>query len=81
MGRKNRDDFTPVEKQQNYLASEEFPEGTYGEPVNQKPLKARKYNPNQRYYTPFNYEFKELHADDPREAHNAHQPGDYPDED
>ncbi len=81
MGKKRKyEDFKNVEVQQNYQVPEEFPEGTYGEPVNQDPLEARPENKSRRHHTPFNYENKQLHADIPREYPGAHIPKDFPDE-
>ncbi|MGM8216789.1 cytosolic protein [Bacillaceae bacterium W0354] len=74
------DDFANAEIQQNYQVPEEFPEGTYGEPVNQEALEARPVNEERRHYSAFNYENKRLHEDRPREHPGAHIPQDFPSE-
>lgn len=62
--KKKYDDFANVEIDRNYQIPEEFPEGTYGEPVNaEQPLQSQVDNPNRRPYSAFNYENKTLHAD------------------
>ncbi|GAA0464729.1 cytosolic protein [Alkalibacillus silvisoli] len=76
--RKKHDDFATVEVQQNYQAAQEFPEGTYGNPINDEPLQAREHDPKRRHYSNFNYENKNLHEDLPRKYPFAHQPENYP---
>ncbi|MCP8617750.1 cytosolic protein [Salirhabdus salicampi] len=76
------DDFASVEVQRKYLAQEEMPEGAYGSAVNKHaPLQGRDYDEGQRHYTPYNYEYKSLHEDIPRQFPNAHKTNDHPDED
>ncbi|MET3683673.1 hypothetical protein ABID56_001782 [Alkalibacillus flavidus] len=78
--KKKNDDFATVEVQQNMQVPEEFPEGTYGEPVHDEPLQAREYDPKRRHYSAFNYENKQLHHDIPRQYPSAHQPNNFPDD-
>lgn len=76
-------DFAVVEKQQNYLTAEEFPDGPYGsafrkdEPVE---LKSTPWKDGQRRYSAFNYEYKSMHQDIPRQMPGAHIPHDDPNE-
>jgi len=74
-------DFANAEVQNEYQVPEEFPEGTYGEPVNQDKLQPRPDKENRRHYSAFNYENKALHEDRPRDYPGAHIPGDFPEED
>ncbi|PKR78099.1 cytosolic protein [Halalkalibacillus sediminis] len=78
---KDSDDFKVVEVQNQYQGAQEFPEGTYGQPIHKdEPLKAKRYNPNRRHYSAFNYENKQLHHDMPRKYPGAHNPQDAPNE-
>lgn len=80
--KKKYDDFANVEIDRNYQIPEEFPEGTYGEPVNaEQSLQSQVDNPNRRPYSAFNYENKTLHADAQRNMSNSHPPNDFPAED
>lgn len=75
-------DFSNVEAQRSFLTFEEFPEGSYGEDLHWRETVTNKETPwkeGQRDYTPFNYEFKNLHQDLPRQYPGAHQPHDDPD--
>lgn len=83
MAKKRRyDDFINVETDRNYQIPEEFPEGTYGEPVNaENPVAEQTDNPQRRPYSAFNYENKSLHADEQRNMDNSHPPNDFPGED
>ena len=77
-------DFSNVDKQKNYLTSEELPEGPYGSPIRKdKPVqnKSTAWEKGQRFYTPFNYEFKSLHQNLPRQMEGAHPPHDDPEAD
>ncbi|WP_188206592.1 cytosolic protein [Alkalibacillus aidingensis] len=77
--RKKNDDFADVEVQQNYQIPQEFPEGTYGTPINQdEPLQARDDDPKRRHQSAFNYENKQLHEDMPRQYPTSHEPEDFP---
>lgn len=72
-------DFAVVEKQQNYLTSEEFPEGPFGSPIRKdQPVetKSTPWKKGQRYYSSFNYEYKSMHQDIPRQMPGAHIPHD-----
>ncbi|MDT8858646.1 cytosolic protein [Alkalihalobacillus sp. MEB130] len=74
-------DFSNVETQRNFLAAEDFPEGPYGSPINKdKPVsnKSTPWEPGQRYYSAFNYEFKSLHQNLPRQFPGAHPTHDDP---
>ncbi|WP_042461214.1 hypothetical protein [Neobacillus dielmonensis] len=77
-------DFSNVEKQENYLTAEEFPDGPFGSPFNKdKPvqLKSTPWKQGQRRYSNFNYENKSLHEGLPREMPGAHPPHDDPNTD
>lgn len=72
-------DFSNVEKQRNYLTAEEFPDGPFGSPIRKDEpveLKSTPWKEGQRRYSNFNYEFKSLHQDMPREMAGAHPPHD-----
>lgn len=88
MGSKDKkfySDFANVEAQRNYLTPEQLPEGPYGAPRNkEKPVSNEKSSPwtkKQRYYSAFNYEYKALHQDLPRQEDGAHPTHDEPRED
>lgn len=72
-------DVSTVETKQNYYIPEEFPEGSYGSPVNKKLGKTSEWREGQRPYSAFNYEFKSLHQNLPRQVPGAHPPHDDPD--
>ncbi|HEY2420460.1 MAG TPA: cytosolic protein [Neobacillus sp.] len=77
-------DFANVEKQRNYLTAEEMPEGAYGSSIRKNELVQNKSTPwkeGQRYYSAFNFEFKTMHQDLPRQMDGAHPPHDHPDKD
>ncbi|WP_096199144.1 cytosolic protein [Bacillus sp. FJAT-45350] len=68
-------DFSNVETQRNFLTVEDLPEGSYGSPRNkEKPVENKEtpWKEGQRYYSAFNYEFKNLHQDMPRQFPGAH---------
>jgi len=72
-------DFSNVEKQRNYLTAEEYPEGPYGSPIRANDPVENKSTPwkeGQRRYSSYNYEFKALHQDLPRQMEPAHRPHD-----
>jgi hypothetical protein len=74
-------DFSTVEKQKNFLTTEEFPEGPYGSPRRtDEPVqnKSTPWKKGQRYYSAFNYEYKSFHQDIPRQDPGAHPPHDDP---
>lgn len=76
-------DFSNVETMKDFLTSEEFPEGPTGAPTGEDtPVenKSTSWKQGQRYYTPFNYEFKSLHQDLPRQFPGAHPTHDDKDE-
>lgn len=87
MGKKDAEKYTElstVEKQQNFLTAQEFPEGPYGSPIRMdEPVqnKSTPWQEGQRYYSNFNYEFKSLHQGLPRQMEGAHPPHDDPDTD
>ena len=75
-------DFSNVEKQRDYLTAEEFPEGPFGSPIRKNEPVQNKSTPweeGQRHYSAFNYEFKSLHQDIPRQMPGSHPPHDDPD--
>lgn len=76
---KNYSDFKNVEKQQEFLTAEEFPEGPYGSPTRvSEPVenKSTPWNEGQQYYSAFTYENRNLHEDLPRQYPGAHPPHD-----
>lgn len=75
-------DFSNVETQKNFLIPEDLPEGPYGSPRNaNKPVenKSTPWQEGQRPYSAFNYEFKSLHQNLPRQMDGAHPTHDDPD--
>ncbi|WP_040203907.1 hypothetical protein [Neobacillus jeddahensis] len=77
-------ELSNVEKQRNFLAAEEYPEGPYGSPIGRDVPVQNKNTPwqeGQRWYSNFNYEVKSLHQDLPRQMEGAHPPHDDPDTD
>ncbi|WP_147532782.1 hypothetical protein [Bacillus marasmi] len=76
---KNYSDFKNVEKQQEFLTAEEFPEGPYGSPTGvSEPVenKSTPWEKGQQYYSAFTYENRNLHEDLPRQYPGAHPPHD-----
>lgn len=64
-----------MEKQQNFLTAEEYPEGPYGSPIGEnEPVqnKSTDWQEGQRKYSAYNYEYKSLHQDLPRQMDGAH---------
>lgn len=77
-------DVSNVETQQNFLTAEEFPEGGYGAPRGKDTPVENKSTPwkeGQRKYSAFNYEFKSMHQNLPRQFPGAHPTHDDPDTD
>lgn len=77
-------DFSNVEAQRNFLTVEDLPEGPYGSPRGKNAPVENKSTPwekGQRYYSAFNYEYKSLHEDLPRQMDGAHPPHDDPETD
>ncbi|AGX06054.1 MULTISPECIES: hypothetical protein [Bacillaceae] len=75
-------DFSNVETQRNFLVPETLPEGPYGSPRGKdQPVenKSTPWREGQRYYSAFNYEFKSLHQNLPRQMEGAHPTHDDPD--
>ncbi len=66
------------------MTKEEFPEGSFGsdgydskgQPVYNR---SKPWEEGQRYHGAFNYEYKNMHQDIPRQFPQAHQPNDDPD--
>jgi hypothetical protein len=74
-------DFSNVEKTRNFLTWEDFPEGPYGSPNGKDEPVQNKNTPwkkGQRFYSNFNYEYKSLHQNIPRQDPGAHPPHDDP---
>jgi len=76
-------DFSNVHNQKNYLIPEEFPEGSFGSPIDQEEAVYSKSTPwekGQRRESAFVYPYKEMHEDVPRQTPGAHvihdEPGD-----
>lgn len=73
-------DFSNVEDQRRFLATEEFPEGAFGVKGNDKefePVKNKEtaWEEGQQYTSPFAFENRTLHQDLPRkypETHHTH---------
>lgn len=76
MGREKKySNLSNVEKQKEFLAAEEFPEGPYGSPIGaEKPVenKSTPWQEGQQYYSNFTYENRNLHQDLPRQYPGAH---------
>ncbi|WML41050.1 cytosolic protein [Neobacillus sp. OS1-2] len=87
MGTKDSENYTElsnVEKQHNYLTAQEFPEGPFGSPIRKdEPVqnKSTPWEEGQRRYSAYNWEFKSLHQDKPRQMEGSHPPHDDPDTD
>ncbi|MBO0958924.1 cytosolic protein [Neobacillus sp. MM2021_6] len=87
MGNKDSENYTElsnVEKQHNYLTAQEFPEGPFGSPIRKDEPVKNKSTPwveGQRRYSAYNWEFKSLHQDKPRQMEGSHPPHDDPDTD
>ncbi|MBM4760741.1 cytosolic protein [Bacillus sp. B15-48] len=87
MGNKDAEiysDFSNVEKSRNFLTAEEFPEGPYGSSIRKdEPVenKSSEWQEGQRSYSAFNYEYKTLHQEMPRQMAGAHPTHDDPAED
>jgi hypothetical protein len=67
--------FSNVEKRNNFLTAEEFPEGAYGSPVGEdEPVenKSTPWQEGQQFYSNFIYENRNLHQDLPRQYPGAH---------
>ncbi len=85
MGNNDAEKYTElsnVEKQQNYLTAQEFPEGPYGSPFRQDETvqnKSTAWKEGQRRYSSFNYEYKSLHEGMPRQMEGSHPTHDDPD--
>ncbi len=73
-------DFSTVEKSHEYITAEEFPDGPFGSPVNQKLGKSTSWEEGQRTYSAFNYENKNLHEKVQRLFPGAHPVHDNPKE-
>ncbi|WHX99841.1 cytosolic protein [Neobacillus sp. DY30] len=74
-------DLSNVEKRENFLTAEEFPDGPFGSPIRKdKPVqnKSTPWHEGQRYYSNFNYENKTFHQDIPRQMEGAHPVHDDP---
>ncbi|MCQ6267979.1 hypothetical protein M1K46_20360 [Fictibacillus sp. WQ 8-8] len=79
--KKTYTDFSNVETRRRYVLPEDLPEGPYGSPINAKLGKSTPWEENQRYYSAFNYEYKNLHAGMERQYPGAHPTHDDPGED
>lgn len=74
-------DFSNVEDMRNMVLPEIFPEGPYGAPRRKdEPVenKSSEWKEGQRYYSAYNYEFKSLHQNLPRQYPGAHPAHDDP---
>lgn len=77
-------DVSTAETRRNFLTAEEFPEGPYGTPRRRHAPVENKSTPwkdGQRKYSAFNYEFKSMHQNRPREFPGAHPTHDDPNRD
>jgi hypothetical protein len=73
--------FSNVEKMQNYIIPEEFPEGPFGSAKGENKAVENKSTPwseGQRPYSAYNYEYKSLHQNLPRQMPGAHPTHDNP---
>jgi hypothetical protein len=76
-------DFSNVETMRNFITPEQLPEGPYGSPRGKyEPVqnKSTPWKEGQRYYSAFNYEFKSLHQELPRQDPASHPTHDDPSE-
>jgi len=73
-----------VEEIKNNLIPEEFPEGSFGSPINKDKLidssKSTPWLKGQRRQSAFIYSVKDIHADLPRRTPGAHPTHDKPDD-
>jgi hypothetical protein len=68
-------DFSNVEAQEDFLATEEFPEGSFGSSKGKTEAVKNKSTPwedGQQYTSGFTYENRTLHKDIPRQFPGAH---------
>ena len=68
-------DFSNVEAQEDFLATEEFPEGSFGSSKGKTESVKNKSTPwedGQQYISGFTYENHTLHKDIPRQFPGAH---------
>ncbi len=72
-------DFSNVETMKNEVFPEDTPEGPYGSPIDKKLGKTTPWIKGQRSVSAFNYEFKSLHQNLPRQDPGAHPTHDDPD--
>ncbi|MCQ6276550.1 cytosolic protein [Bacillus sp. V3B] len=73
--------FSNVETMENTMIPEEFPEGPFGSSIrknNPVENKSTPWREGQRTYSAYNYEFKSLHQNLPRQMEGAHPPHDDP---
>ncbi|GGE48529.1 hypothetical protein GCM10011391_29180 [Pullulanibacillus camelliae] len=78
---KRYSDFSNVEDQRNFLASEEFPEGSFGQTRDrEKPVQNKEtpWHKGQQYTSGFVYEDRTLHQELPRQYSGAHPTHDDP---
>jgi len=76
-------DFANVVDQNQFLTSEEFPEGSYGQPTGDDRPVTNKDTPwveGQKYISGFTYEDRTLHKNLPRQFPGAHPTHDDPDQ-
>ena len=71
-----------VQNMKNNLVPEEFPEGSFGSPINKEKLvdssKSTPWQKGQRRQSAFIYADKDIHADLPRRTPGAHPTHDKP---
>lgn len=86
MGKKDEkkySDFSNVTNVRNDLIPEEYPEGSYGSPIQaDDPVygKSSPWRKGQRRQSAYVYPYKELHEDLPRQTPGAHPIHDEPDD-
>jgi len=76
-------DFSNVKNMHDELIPEEFPEGSFGSPINiDQPVsgKSTPWEKGQRRQSAYIYPYKEIHDDLPRQAPGAHPLHDEPDD-
>lgn len=79
MARKKFSDFPNVDRQQNELIPEEFPEGPLGSAINKEESVQSKSSPwlkGQKRTSAFVFPDEEQHDDLPRQLDSAHPPHD-----
>ncbi|HLR03683.1 MAG TPA: hypothetical protein VK111_13135 [Virgibacillus sp.] len=80
--KKRYSNLSNVDEIKNNLVPEEFPEGSFGSPINQDKMvdssKSTPWKDGQRRRSAYNYAYKDIHEDLPRRTPGAHPTHDKP---